>query len=195
MTREEKINQLTYYIEADVDSAPFQRDTIRRYLAEMADWVEENRHTPVEENEKKTVGKTDNRNKNFNDMKIATDLEQSQRLARILPFKSADMYWDYDIQKHEDYLMVMDEQFDDTCIPAWSLSTLFSILPNEIIFELKSYRFKMRTDVYSSGEKYYDLGYQGNGYWLEYEDSTELVDACVNLIIKLHEKDLLFNVN
>lgn len=39
------------------------------------------------------------------------------------------MYWDYDIQKHEDYPMVMDEQFDDTCIPAWSLTALFKILP------------------------------------------------------------------
>lgn len=62
-------------------------------------------------------------------MKIATTIEQSKRLAKILPIESADMYWDYDVKKKEYYLMVMDEQFDDMCIPAWSVSALMELMP------------------------------------------------------------------
>ena len=123
--------------------------------------------------------------------KIATDLRQSKKLAEFLPIESADMYYDvndYGVQSKPEIIVGGIWKKD---IPAWSLSALMAVLPHELIFELKSYRFKMCTDVYSSGEKYYDLGYQGSGYWLEYEDSTELVDACYNLIIKLHERGLL----
>ena len=123
--------------------------------------------------------------------KIATDLEQSKKLAEILPLESADMYWWPTSIRY--YIEAMDDgdfNEEEGHIRAWSLSALMAVLPHELIFELKSYRFKMCTDVYSSGEKYYDVGYQGVS-WLEYEDSTELVDACYNLIIKLHERDLL----
>ena len=123
--------------------------------------------------------------------KIATDLDQSKKLAKILPIESADMYWDYDVKKKEYYLMAMDEQFDDLCVLAWSLSALMDILPNKVEYECKTYFFKLQTDVYSSGEKYYYLGYQGCCYWLKYEDSKDLLDACVNMIVKLKEKNLL----
>lgn len=64
--------------------------------------------------------------------KICTNIEQSKRLIELgIDRNTADMYWDYDIQKHEDYPMVMDEQFDDTCIPAWSLSVLLTLIPKE----------------------------------------------------------------
>jgi hypothetical protein len=56
-------------------------------------------------------------------------------LAEILPIESADMYCDYDVQKHEYYPMVMDEQFDDTCIRAWSLAALLKLIPNFNMFK------------------------------------------------------------
>ena len=122
--------------------------------------------------------------------KIATDLEQSKKLAKILPVESADMVYFID----NNTLYPFPPSQANPALPhisAWSLSALMNILPNEIIFELKSYHFKMITDVYSNGEKYYDLGYMGNGYWLEYEDDVDLVDACYKMIIKLHERDIL----
>lgn len=132
-------------------------------------------------------------------MKIATDLEQSKKLAKFLSIESADMFyecgmeietkeWGYDLMIIDDY-----NKIDIGDIPAWSLSKLMDILPIQFDWEFKTYIFKMQTDFYSnnSGEKYYGLGYQGAYGWLEYEDSTELVDACVNLIIKLHERELI----
>ena len=62
--------------------------------------------------------------------KICTSLEQSKKLIELgIDVNTADMYWDYDIQKHEDYPMVMDEQFDDCCIRAWSLPGLLELIP------------------------------------------------------------------
>ena len=62
--------------------------------------------------------------------KICTDINQSKKLLELgIDINTADMYWDYDIQKHEDFPMVMDEQFDDLCIPAWSLSALLGLMP------------------------------------------------------------------
>lgn len=143
--------------------------------------------------------------------KIATDLEQSKKLAEILPIESADMYYHNTSIRGINYVdahQLEAKPYNTTIgtswfeaykkhnpmfevVPAWSLSALMDILPHEIIFDCKSYNFKMCTDVYSSGEKYYDLGYQGVGYWLEYVDSTDLVDACYEMILKLHELNLL----
>ena len=129
--------------------------------------------------------------------KIATDLEQSKKLAGILPIESADMIYRYDYNEHCHNTIPEIPKvtiWDDPTVkdlPAWSCSALVSILPHEVLFKGKSYKFKMCTDVYSNGEEYYDLGYQSVGYWLVYADSTDLVDACVEMIIKLKEKGLL----
>ena len=117
-------------------------------------------------------------------IKSYTDLEQSRKLAAILPLESADMYWGYDVQKHEDYQMVMDEQFDDTCIRAWSLAALLNILPVSIYDN---------TDEYSQLEfskisvAYHDIN---DGIKVG-SIKDNLVDACYELILKLHELNLL----
>ena len=116
-----------------------------------------------------------------------TTIEQSRKLAEILPLESADMYWDYDVQKHEDYPMVMDEQFDDTCVRAWSLAALLNIIPKHI----KEYN-TLRIDI---GEKDFSIWYDEIGYGVNTElpDITmeNPVDACVETIIKLHGLNLL----
>ena len=62
-------------------------------------------------------------------MKAYTDLEQSKKLSEFLPLETADMYWEYDFTEHECVIKVMDKHFDDTCIPAWSLSALLELIP------------------------------------------------------------------
>lgn len=124
-------------------------------------------------------------------MKICSDLEQSTKLAEFLPIDSADMYYDVNDDGIQSKPEIIVGGIGKRDIPAWSLSKLMDILPIQFDWELKTYKFKMQTDCYSSGEKYYDLGYQGAYCWLEYEDDTELVDACYKLIIKLHERELL----
>lgn len=72
-------------------------------------------------------------------MKGYTDIEQSKKLAKILPLESADMHWQY---IEED-----DGQLQWFCLPkdfsinkyntvsAWSLSTLFKMLPKSACLE------------------------------------------------------------
>lgn len=102
-------------------------------------------------------------------IKSYTDLSQSKKLAEILPIESADMYYDYDVQKHEYYPMVMDDQFDGTCVRAWSLAALLDILPKGIKL------------CKSDGGKYFIEG-------VLYDNP---VDACVAMIENLHELKML----
>ena len=110
-------------------------------------------------------------------MKSYTDIEQSKKLAKILPLESADMYWDYDVQKHEHYPMVMDEQFDDTCVKAWSLAALLGALP-----EIQGCKPVIALDDnYTTYPHITDLHTKANN----------LIDACYEMILKLHEQNLL----
>ena len=114
-------------------------------------------------------------------MKAFSDLDQSKKLAEILPLESADMYWDYDVQKHEHYPMVMDDQFDDTCIRAWSLAALLGVLPNctDIVKE----------EADTENEKYMcTVGVKDD---IISTFGNTPIDACYEIIIKLHEQKLL----
>ena len=114
-------------------------------------------------------------------MKNCTDLDQSRKLAEFLPLESADMYWDYDYSiytgEYKYYPMVMDDRFDDVCIPCWSLATLFSMLPKSAYLEKGSStelcRVTLPVELISSD-------------W-----NLEPVNACVEVIEKLHEQKLL----
>lgn len=111
-------------------------------------------------------------------IKSFTSVEQSRKLAEILPIDSADMYWDYDVQKHEYYPMVMDDQFDDTCIRAWSLAALLDVLSYPSLHKTVS---GWRCDSYNKKGTSFILG----------ESSDNPVDTCYELILKLHELNLL----
>ena len=122
-----------------------------------------------------------------------TSLEQSKKLADILPIESADMYWDYDVQKHEDYPMVMDEQFDDTCVRAWSLSALLDIIPARLN-GYKDMVIRLRMDKGDAGPDEYNLWYEdiSTGVTTSLDvEAGDFVDACVEMIIKLKEKELI----
>ena len=112
-------------------------------------------------------------------MKIATDLEESKRLAKILPQGSSDMYWDYDIQKHEDYLMVMDEQFDDTCTPAWSFPKLCALIQVE---------YKIEKTLLDQSD-YFTYAFVFEDY--RTCESEEIMDAAIEFIIYLKKECLL----
>lgn len=118
-------------------------------------------------------------------IKSYIDIEQSKKLAEILPIESADMYWDYDVRMHEHYPMIMDYQFDDFCIPCWSLASLFDVLPEIDGSPLNIEKVKAED------------GYDGYYYHIEYKDkilipySKNPIDACVAMIKRLHELNLL----
>ena len=111
-------------------------------------------------------------------MKAYTDIEQSKKLAEILPLESADMYWDYNVQKHEYYPMVMDDQFDDTCVRAWSLVALLGVLGHPRCFQ---------------GDKptYWFCGCFGKDKLYHEVEADNPIDACYEMILKLHELKML----
>ncbi len=72
--------------------------------------------------------------------KICTSLGQSKKLMELgININSADMYWEYDFTEHECVLKIMDANFDDTCIPAWSLSALLDIYPIVVGKDMDTY--------------------------------------------------------
>ena len=128
-------------------------------------------------------------------IKSYVDLEQSKKLAEILPLESADMYYFIadGLEKQEiNYAVRCGTPIVKTDIPCWSLAALISILPNNE---------HITTSVSRGSWEIEPINYLPNTWWCEYEDSKSLtefnvsadnpVDACVNMIIKLDEQSLL----
>lgn len=125
-------------------------------------------------------------------MKGYTDLEQSKKLAEILPLESADCYWDYDeIQKFHRISWFEDGfnkesqlMFNKNNVSAWSLAALLNILPVSIYDN---------TDEYSQLEfskisvAYHDIN---DGIKVG-SIKNNLVDACYEMIMNLHELKML----
>lgn len=131
-------------------------------------------------------------------MKSYTDLEQSKKLAEILPTESADMYycygmdintkkWDYDIAPT---IIDTSNKIDDDDIPCWSFAALFDVIPQEIfdgeyvinITEGIDNRWVLTYDHYENrNHSYYGLS----------TGADNLIDACYEMIIKLHEQKML----
>ena len=111
-------------------------------------------------------------------MKSYTDIKQSKVLSKILPLESADMYWDYDVQKHEYYPMIMDDQFDDTCIRAWSLAALLHILDFPSLTQNKEDEWEVCVFDHD------------NDNYIE-KTASNPVDACVSMILDLHKNNML----
>ena len=132
-------------------------------------------------------------------MKSYTDIEQSKKLAEILPLESADMHyskdfdgsWFVDLAKYTSvkipkYVVNVEEHL----IPCWSLASLLKQIP-----------YKLRDD--DGNLMYLQINKEDNGYQLAYMDpygdfgNTEtdkyehFVDACYEMIQKLHELNLL----
>ena len=120
-------------------------------------------------------------------MKSYTDLEQSKKLIEILPLESADMYYSkyettyaktltkYDITNANVLYGSYDIRYFNICerTPCWSLAALYSILPT---FTLDS-----------SDDKYFRIHcYKKISEWY-----NNPIDACVEMIIKLKDLNLL----
>lgn len=137
-------------------------------------------------------------------MKSYTDIKQSRMLAEFLPVESADMRYGYiapydysdrmydggydEIPYPKDFL-IKNPNFSaneyDGELPCWSLATLLDVLPLEvethkqtdghkIYYYVESYMKRMEKETYLSTERH-----------------ENLVDACYEMILKLHEQKLL----
>ena len=125
-------------------------------------------------------------------IKAYTDIEQSRKLAEILPLKSADMFYsDIFIDKKHKYNFHYLETygfktFEDTkaresahlgFIPCWSLTALLSVLP-----EIQGGK-----PVIALDDNYITYPHMSDLH----TKSDSLIDCCVEMIIKLKERNLL----
>ena len=119
-------------------------------------------------------------------IKSYTDIEQSKVLAKILPLESADMYYPNRIDiKYQGALPIEFKRGNPLLsqeIAAWSLAALLGVIPkyindNELGIYIRDNTFaiwyyKFRDSVNNS---------------LPNIKMESAVDACVEMIIKLHE--------
>ena len=93
-------------------------------------------------------------------MKSYTDLEQSRKLAKILPIESADMSWKHYVPDFasEGYGISLDTIEYNTDIPCWSLAALLSVLPFHLIVNNQRYAFSMCKGL-NKGEETYIFRY------------------------------------
>lgn len=124
-------------------------------------------------------------------MKSYTNIEQSKKLVEILPLESADMwYWEWPTApKYNNYEHPMFHKGDNIVnVPCWSLAALLEIIPKCIE---GSNRLRIDIDNMDFSIWYDDL----NGYGVndKLPDITlkEPVDACYEMILKLHEENLI----
>ena len=109
--------------------------------------------------------------------KVCTDILQSKKLTEILPLESADMYY----SKHpiENYYSPIPNIGNYSAmlnqIPCWSTSALLEIIRNNGRYELQMFE----------GGYYFET----NGFMTE--SYFNPVDACYELVLKLHELNIL----
>ena len=115
-------------------------------------------------------------------MKSFTDLQQSKKLAEILPLESADMhYWRKGQILGVGYSKEMQEGFESKGIdytPCWSLAALLSVLQYPTLFQNGDEEWVCT--VWIDTTKPYSILPKDNP-----------VDACVEVIERLHELNLL----
>lgn len=119
-------------------------------------------------------------------IKSHTDIEQSKKLAEILPLESADhfhiighLHTDgprYEVIRSRNEVVETDKYW-----PCWSLAALFNVLPNGTDIS--------KADADTENERYMcTVGINGDIISTFAENP---VDACVEMIIKLHKLNLL----
>lgn len=143
-------------------------------------------------------------------IKAYTDLEQSKKLAKILPPESADMaYWKRSYQPNNYAIMAhhtkeLQEGFEAKGIEyilCWSLAALMNLLPSEFIergeYSETTYRIDIRKYALTDDVDIYQIAY-GNYHW--HEDGScswsdminsgekeKLIDAAFEMICWLKE--------
>ncbi len=113
-------------------------------------------------------------------MKAYTDLEQSKKFAEILPLESADMDYIPIINIDGEYSVEVNEWdnehiIDEGWIPCWSLAALISVLPEPNLLEKDGWHL-FCSDI---------------GHFSSSNNYNNPVDACVEMVLTLHEQKLL----
>ena len=112
-------------------------------------------------------------------MKICTDIAQSKKLIELgIDKTTADMMWVND-GLGEPFLAVFNDNINDEDVPAWSLSALLNLIMLDCKIE--------KIPVDQSGDFVYNIIYKD----IVTDGQEDIVDACVDMLEKLKEIDLL----
>lgn len=126
-------------------------------------------------------------------IKSYTDIEQSCKLAEILPLESADMYYPWYIEDDGDTVEsghritipnignFTTHKINKMILPCWSLAALLDVLP-------VGTRLLKSTNISSIGDVKYHCDCPKVNIDKWYDNP---VDACVAMIEKLYELNLL----
>lgn len=122
-------------------------------------------------------------------IKAFTDIEQSKRLAKILPIESADMYYPWYIEEDRDNIKsghrisipsVGNFIHKVNILPCWSLAALIDLCP-----------------TINGKQPILTRGKLTSLWYCYYEDEIDTqtydnpIDACYEMIIRLNELNLL----
>ena len=116
-------------------------------------------------------------------MKSYTDIEQSKKLAEILPLESADMSWvSNGLGKPFARTISIKGNPEELCA-CWSLAALLNILTSIDAEQVRLVGFK--------NYWYCEPIFSDVNHYIGFIDSDNPVDACYEMILKLHEQKLL----
>ena len=129
-------------------------------------------------------------------IKSYSDLQQSKKLAEILPLESADMYWfegepfveavtGYEEERAESHRQAGMEMY-----PCWSLAALLKQIPYVVCDDDGNpacLQINKKDDVYQLEYKDYYRDFES----IETNRHEHFVDACYEMIIRLNELKLL----
>ena len=113
-------------------------------------------------------------------MKSYTSLDQSKKLAKILPLESADMCWTKYIDNGEVTSLHATVNYGIVIIeyPCWSLVGLLSVLDFPSLTQNKEDEWEVCVFDHDNDD------------YIE-RTASNPIDACVDMILKLHELKLL----
>ena len=130
-------------------------------------------------------------------MKSYTDIEQSKKLAEILPIESSDTFYKRSIgdscnwERHFKNLFELKNHPTGVgfllkkkiIVPAWSLSALLGVLPS--VIKRKGKRMFLTLEKAGAYNLYYKSPDRMDEFW---ETNEEPVDACYEMILLLNKE-------
>ena len=139
-------------------------------------------------------------------IKSYADLEQSKKLAEILPLESADNYYSWHDERY--YVVNKDCPYPYSLkekIPCWSLAALMNLLPSEFIevgkysttiykINIRKYKFTDEVNLHQIAYGSYKWHEDGGYTWSDMINTGEkenLIDAVFEMVCWLKENSKL----
>ena len=137
-------------------------------------------------------------------IKSYTTIEQSRKLAEILPLESADMYYNLGESKLPNVIYGSHDDFK-CYLPCWSLAALMHLLPSEFPekgeYSETTYKIDIRKYTLTDDVDIYQIVY-GNYHWdedgscswsdmISSGEREELIDVVFEMICWLKENNKL----